>query len=551
VAEFYRERRGEATRVGQELLERLRQAEQVRAGGDLLTPSVLDTAYQGLRAEFDARHGGLGRAPKFPQPMAFDFLLRYWRRRGSDEALRMVRETLTRMARGGIYDQLGGGFHRYSVDQVWLVPHFEKMLYDQAQLALLYLQAWQATGDPEYRRVTEETLDYVVREMTHPDGGFYSTQDADSEGEEGKFFLWDRAEIESVLDPEAARVALDYWGVADGPNFEGRSILHVPREPAEAAAALGVPAERLMETVAQARAALFRHREGRVKPGRDEKVLSGWNGMMARAFAEASAALGRPDYLRVAERNARFLLSALVVNGRLLRTWKDGRAKLLGYLEDHAMVIDGLLALHEVTLDRSWLDAARRLAGAMVDLFWDPATEGFFDTGRDHEALVVRPRSLFDSAVPCGSSVAADVLLRLAVLTGEAALERRAVDTIRSVAPLMARYPSGFGRFLGALDFHLDAPVEMALVWPSGGPDDRLAALVAEIFRRYLPNRVVTGGVEGEDGGLPLLAGKRARGRPTAYVCERYACQAPTTEPAELGRQLDGRGARAAPAPAR
>jgi uncharacterized protein YyaL (SSP411 family) len=554
VAEFYRERRGEAVSVGQELLERIRQGERVRASGDLLTPAVLDGAYQGLRAEFDSRNGGLGRAPKFPQPMAFDFLLRCWRRRDLTEALEMVRLTLTRMARGGMYDQLGGGFHRYSVDQVWLVPHFEKMLYDQSQLALLYLQAWQATGEPEYRRVTEEILDYVVREMTHPGGGFYSTQDADSEGEEGRFFLWDRAEIEALLDPEAARIALGYWGVADGPNFEGRSILHVPREPAEVAASLGLTPDALATGLRRAQAALFTHREGRVKPGRDEKVLAGWNGMMLRAFAEASHALGRPDYLHVAERNAAFLLSALVVDGRLLRTWKDGRAKLLGYLEDYAMVADGLLALHETTLDRRWLDDARRLVGAMVDLFWDREAEGFFDTGRDHEALVVRPRSLFDSAVPCGSSVAADVLLRLGVLTGDEDLQRRGVETIRSVVPLMARYPSGFGRFLGALDFHLSSPVEVALLWPAAaGPSDR-QPLLDEIFRRYLPSRVVTGGPEGSGGDLPLLTGKGVQGkRPTAYVCEGYACQAPTSEPAELGDQLDRRGGRpfSAPTPAR
>ena len=283
-------------------------------------------------------------------------------------------------------------------------------------------------------------------------------------------------------------------------------------------------------------------------------MLSGWNGMMLRAFAEAAGALGRPDYLEVAQRNASFLLSALVVDGRLLRTWKDGRAKLLGYLEDHAMVAEGLLALHEVTLDRRWLDEARRLVVAMLDLFWDSETEGFFDTGRDHETLVVRPRSLFDSAVPCGSSVAADVLLRLAVLTGESDLERRGVSTIRSVAPLMGRYPSGFGRFLAALDFHLGSPIEVAVVWGGDGrPADRpplLAPLLAEVFRRYLPNRVLTGGVEGAGGDLPLLAGKRARGgQPTAYVCEAYACQAPTTEPGELGGQLDGRGGRPAPAP--
>jgi uncharacterized protein YyaL (SSP411 family) len=542
VAEYYREKRGDAVRVGQELLERLRQGERVRAGGDLLTPRVLDAAYQGIRAEFDTQYGGLGRAPKFPQPMAFDFLLRYWRRRDLPEALQMVRHTLTGMARGGMYDQLGGGFHRYSVDQVWLVPHFEKMLYDQAQLALLYLQTWQATGDPEYRRVTEEILDYVVREMTHPGGGFYSTQDADSEGEEGKFFLWDGTEIERLLPADEARAALHYWGVADGPNFEGRSILHVPRDPGEAATALGVTPDRLAELLGRARATLFAHREGRIKPGRDEKVLAGWNGMMLRAFAEASRAFGRPDYLRVAERNAEFLLSSMIVDGRLLRTWKDGRAKLLGYLEDHAMVADGLLALHEATLDRRWLDAARRLGQAMLDLFWDPEAEGFFDTGRDHEALVVRPRSLFDSAVPCGSSVAADVLLRLSVLTGEEDLQRKGVDTIRSVAPLMGRYPSGFGRFLGALDFHLGSPVEVAIVWPdASAPADR-EGLLGEVFRRYLPNRVVTGTVEGAGADLPLLAHKRAFGRPTAYVCEHYACQAPTTEPAALGSQLEARG---------
>jgi hypothetical protein len=338
--------------------------------------------------------------------------------------------------------------------------------------------------------------------------------------------------------------------VAAGPNFEGRSILHVPREPAEVAATLGVAPDRLADLVRRARGALFAHREGRVKPGRDEKVLTGWNGMMLRAFAEASRALGRPDYLGVAERNAGFLLSALVADGRLLRTWKDGRAKLLGYLEDYAMVIDGLIALHEATLDHRWLDAARRLAGAMVDLFWDPQAEAFFDTGRDHEALVVRPRSLFDSAVPCGSSVAADVLLRHAVLTGESDLQRRGVETIRSVLPLMGRHPSGFGRFLGALDFHLGSPVEVVVVWAADGPPAELEPLLGEVFRRYLPNRVVTGGAEGSGGDLPLLAAKRAAGRPTAYVCEGYACQAPTTDPARLGEQLDDRGGRPAPAAA-
>ena len=556
VAEFYRDKRGEATQVGRELLERLRQGERVRAGTELLTPSLLDAAYQGLRAEFDSRHGGLGRAPKFPQPMAFDFLLRYWRRRDAPEALQMVRQTLTQMARGGIYDQLGGGFHRYSVDQVWLVPHFEKMLYDQAQLALLYLQAWQATGDPEYRRVTEETLDYVVREMTHPDGrllldpgrGLGRGGRASSSCGTGR-----RSRPSSIPRRPAPPSATGAWPTGRTSRAGASCTCRGSR--ARWRRRSGSREDRLRELLGRARAALFAHREGRIKPGRDEKVLAGWNGMMLRAFAEASRALDRPDYLRVAERNAGFLLSALVRDGRLLRTWKDGRAKLLGYLEDHAMVVDGLLALHEATLDRRWLDAARRLAAAMVDLFWDPQAEGFFDTGRDHETLVVRPRSLFDSAVPCGSSVAADVLLRLAVLTGSSDLERRAVETIRSVAPLMSRYPSGFGRFLAALDFHLGPAGRggrrLARGGPSGRPGAARGPLLGEVFRRYLPNRVVVGGAEGTGADLALLAGKRARGRPTAYVCERYACQAPTTEPGRAGKPARPAGGRAAPAAGR
>jgi uncharacterized protein YyaL (SSP411 family) len=542
VAGFFRDKPGETAEMGRRLLERLRDSERVRPSGELLTKELIDEAFRGLRGEFDPEHGGLGRAPKFPQPMAFDFLLRYWRRTGTSDALALVRQTLTRMARGGIYDQLGGGFHRYAVDRVWLVPHFEKMLYDQAQLAPLYLQAWLATGVDEYRRIAEETLDYVLREMTHPEGGFYSTQDADSEGEEGKFFLWDAAEIRSVLTPEEAAVALRYWGVADGPNFEGRSILCVPRDLAAVASALGLAEGEATDRLARARAKLFAARQGRVKPGRDEKVLAGWNGMMLRAFAEAAAVLGRPDYRAVAERNASFLLDAMVREGRLLRTWKDGQVKLPGYLEDYAMVADGLLALYEATLDHRWLDAARHLADEMRRLFWDPAAEAFYDTGIDHEALIVRPRNLFDSAVPCGSSVAADVLLRLAVLTGDAPAERPALATIRAVAPLLARHPSGFGRFLAALDFYLGPPVEVAVVWPAGEAPIERERLLREVFTRYLPTRVVAGSTEGDTDGVALLAGKVARdGRATAYVCERYACQAPTTEPAELGRQLDGR----------
>ncbi len=544
VAEVYRHRRGDVHETGQRLIEQLQQGGRLRPGLELLTAEILHRAFRGLEEEFDRQHGGLGRAPKFPQPMALEFLLRYWRRSGDAGALDMVRLTLTRMARGGIYDQLGGGFHRYSVDDHWLVPHFEKMLYDNAQLAGLYLRAWLATGDAECRRVAEETLDYVLREMTHPAGGFYSTQDADSEGEEGKFFLWTPEEIRAVLGSGVeADVALRYWGLEAGANFEGRNILHVPKEPGEVAASLGMSEETLRETLARARAALYEARERRVHPGRDEKVLAGWNGMMLRAFAEAARVLDRRDYEQAAVGNAEFLLAALRVDGRLLRTWKDGQAKLLGYLEDYAMLADGLVALYEATFEPRWLDEARRLGGEMLRLFWDAEVGGFFDTGTDHEALIVRPRNLFDSAVPCGTSVAADLLLRLALLTGEASYERPAVEALRPLAELMASHPSGFGRFLSAFDFHLGPVAEVALLWPGGSDSGALRPLLREVFGRYLPNRVVAGApVDGTSAGaeLPLLAGKTAvNGRPTAYLCERYACQAPTTDPAELARQLD------------
>jgi uncharacterized protein YyaL (SSP411 family) len=517
----------------------MRQAERLRGSATILTDEVLLSAYQRLAAEFDGRHGGLGQAPKFPQPMTWQFLLRLWRRTGDPRALQMVRTTLTRMARGGMYDQVGGGFHRYAVDAVWLVPHFEKMLYDNAQLASLYLSGWLATRDPEYRGVAEQTLDYLLREMAHPAGGFFSATDADSEGEEGKFFVWSAAEIrEAVGDPEAAEAAAAYWGVDRGPNFEGRSILHVPEEPSAVAARLGVSPERLAELIERARRALYAARGRRVPPGLDDKVLAAWNGLAMAAFAEAGAALARPDYVAAAVRNAELVTGAMVVDGRLLRSWKDGRARILGYLEDYALVGLGLLAVYEATFDRRWLEASRELLGGALGLFHDGATGGFFDTGLDQEALVVRPRNLFDNAVPCGSSVAIEWLLRLAVVLGEPRYETLAMDALRPMADLMSRHPSGFGRYLGALDFHLGPVAEVALVWPAGGSGRD--GLYREVVDRYLPNRVVVGAAEGAGAGLPLLRDRpTVGGQTTAYVCRQYVCRTPVTEPGALAAQLD------------
>jgi uncharacterized protein len=542
IADAYHSRRGEVLEAGRQLVESMGQAERLRQSTTLLTAEVLTRAHLGLAGEFDERDGGLGQAPKFPQPMTWEAILRFWRRTGDAQALAMLRHTLTRMARGGIYDQLGGGFHRYSVDGQWLVPHFEKMLYDNAQLASLYLHGWLATGEAEYRRIAEETLDYVRREMTHPAGGFYSAQDADSEGEEGKFFVWSPDQIRATLgDAELARAALAYWGVDDGPNFEGHSILFVPREPAAVAQVLGMTEDALAVAIKRARGILHVAREKRVHPGLDDKVLASWNGLTLSAFAEAACVLGRADYLATAVRNAEFLTVEMIREGRLRRSWKDGQARITGYLEDHAMVGVGLLALYEATFDRRWLDHSRRLAEEAVRLFWSAPREAFFDTGDDQERLVVRPRNLFDNAVPSGTSVAIEWLLRLAVILGEERYETIALGALRPMADLMQRYPSGFGRYLSALDFHLGPVAEVALVWPPGG-ERAMAPLLGTVFGRYQPNRVVVGAAEGAPGaaGVPLLAERGTlHGRPTAYVCRRYVCQLPVTEPPALAQQLD------------
>jgi uncharacterized protein YyaL (SSP411 family) len=529
IADAWATRRGEVLSSARQIGEALGQSERLRGATQLLTDEVLFGAFQSLSAQFDDADGGLGGAPKFPQPMIWDFMLRYWRRSKNPRARQMAHTTLTMMARGGMCDQVGGGFHRYSVDAHWLVPHFEKMLYDNAQLASLYLHGWLAFGDPECRRVCEETLDYLLREMADPSGGFYSATDADSEGHEGKFFVWTADELRDVLGPADAEYAGRYWGMDRGANFEGKNILYLAGEPDP-------------ERIAPNRRTLYDARERRVHPGRDDKVLAAWNGLACRAFAEAGLALDRADYVAAAVKNAEFVLGCMREGGRLLRTWKGGRAKLKGYLEDYAMVAAALVDVYEATFDRRWLDEARGLAEEMLRLFWDEKLDGFYDTGIDHERLIVRPRNLFDNAVPCGSSVAIETLLRLAILTGERRYEATALQALRPMADLMARHASGFGRFLCALDFNLGPVVEIALVAPRADGDG-LAPLAAEVFRRYLPNRVVTGMVAGDArgaAGIPLLQNREAvGGKATAYVCRNYACELPVTDRAALARQLD------------
>ncbi|MDP8923876.1 MAG: thioredoxin domain-containing protein [Chloroflexota bacterium] len=537
VAEAYRSQSDQVTQNAQQMREMLSRPVVPLERGSL-EPGLLDRAVAGLLRGIDWREGGLGGAPKFPQPMNLELLLRAHARTGNERTLDAVRLTLDKMALGGIYDQLGGGFHRYSVDAVWLVPHFEKMLYDNAQLARVYLQGYLVTRRPLYLRIVEETLAYVEREMTHPRGGFFSTQDADSEGEEGKFFVWTPDEVAPLLGVEDARLFSAYFDITPGGNFEHRNILHVTDSVDSVAARLGVPAERLQQVIDRGRRVLFEARERRVKPGRDEKVLTAWNGMMLRAFAEAAAALDRADYRDVAVRNATFITEELWRDGRVLRTWKDGQAKLNGYLEDYANLIDGLVATYEATFDPRWIEQAIRIADVMLEQFADEEHGGFYDTGRGHEQLVARPKDVFDNATPSGNSVAADALQRLALLTGEERYRQAAEGALRLLATTAAQHPTGFGRLLSAVDFALGSPKEIAVI---GQPDaaDTLR-LLRVVFDRFLPNRVVAAAAPGAiPPSIPLLEGRDARdGRATAYVCQNYTCQAPVTSPEELAAQL-------------
>ena len=399
----------------------------------------------------------------------------------------------------------------------------------------------RSRGKPLYRRVVEETLGYVLREMTDPAGGFYSAQDADSEGEEGKFFVWRPEEIAEVLGDEDGALVNTYYGVTTVGNFEGRSILNVAPEAAEEMERAGIAGERLDSLLRRARAGLMETRGRRVAPERDDKVLTSWNGLMIAAFAEAGAVLERDDYTRVADRAASFLSDSLRRDGRLLRTHKDGVSRLLGYLEDYAFLIDGLLVLHEATFDERWLEEAVELGYSMVDLFWDAAAGQFYDTGTDHEELVVRPRDMTDNAIPAGSSMAAGVLLKLSVVSGDADLERRAVEALRSAKGLMERFPTGAGHWLCALDFYLSTPKEIAVVGDRTAQDTK--ALLSEVYRSFLPNRVLVGlsGLEDASVRSPLMEGRlRLNGRATAYVCRQYVCGLPVNDPEALAGQLAG-----------
>jgi len=541
VDDAWRNRRDDLLAEAAKLGEALRRATIADVGADGandLPSDVLARARSGIAANFDPAYGGFGTAPKFPQAMTLDFLLQRAVRDDDAEALDMVTTSLDAMAAGGMYDVVGGAFHRYSVDEAWLIPHFEKMLYDQALLLRVYLHAYLVTGSPDrpgfarYRRVVEEIVGYVLRDLRHVDGGFYSAEDADSEGVEGKFYAWSLDELTEVCGDDAAAV-IDWFGVTPTGNFRdphtgfsGNVLQAVDRT-----------ADR-PEAVTRALPRLFERREGRVRPGLDDKVLLGWNALFLRALAEAAAALDRSDWMDAARTNAHFLLANLRRDdGRLLRSWQaDGGARHLAYAEDHAALLEALLTLAEVD-DVAWLTEARAVADALIDRFADRDGPGFFTTGDDAEALIVRPKDLMDNAIPAENSLAAEGLLRLTSLTGERSYADRAIAYLATLSETMAKHPSAFGLLLTAYERAITPAIEVAIVGDTAATEP----LRREVLGRFVPASVTVTASAGTGAHLtPLLADRpMLRGEATAYLCEEFVCREPVTDPARLRDQLD------------
>jgi len=534
VERAWKERRDEILTAAAEMAGQLRSAGEIPRGDQPgeLGFSLLDHATRALARAFDPTHGGFGSAPKFPHPMDLRVLLRQHARSGDSHALHMVTQTLDKMSRGGIYDHLGGAFARYSTDERWLAPHFEKMLYDNALLSTVYLEAFQVTRNTDYARVARETMDYILGRMTSPEGPFYSTEDADSEGVEGKYYVWSLAEIVEVLGPDRAKEFASVYDVTEHGNWEHSNILNLPRPLGQAAKLLGQTEEDLARDLAADRIRLLEVRAKRIPPGKDTKVLTSWNGLMLAPLAEGSLILDEPRYAEAARKAAGFLLDTMrTPDGRLLHSYKDGQAKFNGYLDDYANFIDGLTRLFEATGEARWIESAVELAQVMIDEFHDPANGGFFYVGKSHEALIVRQKDAYDNATPSGNAMAATALARLASLTGRADLDELARATLQAVHLVMEKAPTAAGQCLVVLDAVL-APSEEFAVIAGSDPAEARRALLA-IHERFRPHKVVAPSSGGEASSklaelVPLLKDRPGReGRVTTYICEGFACQAP------------------------
>ncbi len=550
IRDVWENRRDEVMAAAGEITQALKRSAVAAAADRTVAEEELHAAYEQLEGRYDPEYGGFAEAPKFPSPHNLLFLLRYWHRTGTPKALEMVANTLDHMRLGGLFDHVGFGFHRYSTDRTWLVPHFEKMLYDQALLAMAYTEAYQATTNHAYRQTAEEVFEYVQRDMRSPEGAFYSAEDADSEGREGKFYVWTVDEVRDVLDPDEADLLIDVYGLTTEGNFEdeatrrrtGENILHLPKTLHIVAAERGVDADALHVRLFSAREKLFTRREQRVRPGLDDKVLADWNGLMIAALAKAAAAFDDDALARAARASASFVLNSMRDDaGRLLHRYRSGEAAVNGHLDDYAYVIWGLLELYEADFDPAWLHAAVDLTRLQIEHFWDAEDGGFFFTADDAEELLVRRKEFYDGALPSGNAVSALNLLRLEHITGDAAYGERAEALIRAAGEGVERMPSGFTGLLAAADFGLGPTREIVIAGNQDAPDaEELLRTVRSI---YLPNKIVL--FRPADDGeaiaevAPFTASQMPiEGKATAYVCRNYACEAPVTSRAALEEVL-------------
>jgi uncharacterized protein YyaL (SSP411 family) len=535
VSNYYRSHRGEVEKMEEQMRNALHQMVEIPPFNGTLDPNILSKAFDAMERQFDSVNGGFGRAPKFPNSMALSFLLRHWKRTGEKEALRMAEVSLEKMASGGIYDHLGGGFHRYSVDERWLVPHFEKMLYDNALLSRTYFEAYQATRRERYLRVGEEILGYVLREMKSPEGGFYSTQDADSEGEEGKYFVWTRDEIKDLLGKEKGTPFCAYYGASPQGNFEGKaSVLNIASPLKKVSESYSIPIPELEKVLEEGRKVLFAEREKRVKPGRDEKVLTSWNGLMISGFVDGFKLTEKQEYLEAAEGAVHFILDGMMKQGRLMRVFNRGRWHVKGYSEDYAFFIQALIDLYEATFEIKYLKKANDLNERMMDQFWDDKDGGFFFAGKENEPLIARSKSPYDNATPSANSIALFSLIRLGYLTGNESLKKKAELILQLFYNFLSEQPSGFAQMLSGFSFFL-SPEEIGIV--GSKKDPRTISMIREIYHAFLPNKILSlkdpQGLPGENW-FPFLKDKGVPEVPATFICRGFTCLPPVQNEEEL-----------------
>jgi uncharacterized protein YyaL (SSP411 family) len=540
VSDYYHSHRGEVEKMEAQLKNALHQIAEIIPSREAVSEEVLSKAFDALESQFDPIYGGFGNAPKFPSSMALSFLLRNWKRTGSKKALEMVEKTLEKMANGGIYDHLGGGFHRYSVDERWLVPHFEKMLYDNALLSRTYFEAYQATRKERYRHVGEEILDYVLREMRGPEGGFYSTQDADSEGEEGKFYVWTRDEIKEALGKEKGTPFCAYYGVATEGNFEGgASTLNIVSTLEKVSQLYGIPVEDLEKVLEKGRQTLYAEREKRARPGRDEKILTSWNGLMISGFVDGFKVTEKEQYLNGAREAAHFILRKMKKEGCLMRVFNKGKSQVKGYSEDYAFFIQALIDLYEATFETEWLKEAEDLNRRMIHQFWDESNGGFFFTGKENESLIARSKNPYDNATPSANSIAVFNLIRLGYLTGEESFKEKAEQILHLFRDFLDQHPSGFTQMLSGLSFFL-GPQEIGIIGSKNNVKTK--SMLKEIYFAYLPNKILSlkepqEPIEGD--WFPFLREKGDQEVPTAFVCKGFTCLPPVRNEEELKKILE------------